>query len=143
MVRILELAPDILGAQKKVSNQPSLATAIHALRLQGMEFRRLPKEYHVVWQHIATGDVTSQETKLLHTTGFGRWTSDTCDNRAEKDIDIYLYNTLKLTKRLRRHRDPLTRIAHFLKRRPQIQDCYRLNGLMKLLNDKYLRELSV
>jgi hypothetical protein len=142
MVRIFEMAPDIRGPKKKVSNQPSLATAIHALRLQGVAFRRLPKEYHVVWQHIATGAVTSHETKLLHTVGFGRWSSEANENSAEKDIDIYLSNTLRLTKRLRGHRDPLTRLAHRMARRPRLQDCYRLHGLMKLLNDKYLRELN-
>jgi len=123
LVRIFEIEPNIKGPKKQVSNQPSLATAIHELQLQGVAFRPLPDEYHVRWQHIAAGAVTSRDTKLLHTIGFGRWSSKTNDNDAKRDVEIYLSNTLKMTRNLRSHRDRLTRLVHFLTRRPQIRDC--------------------
>lgn len=47
--RIYQLAPHITGFNKKISNQPSLATAIHSLQLQGHGFRLLPDAYHVRW----------------------------------------------------------------------------------------------
>ena len=173
LTRFLEFSPDILGAKRRFRNQPSLATAIHALQLNGFGFRLLPDEYHVHWQHIAAGSVPSQEAKLLHTVGFGRWLTKAENDRlaeekgtyfsyflrlkrrlrsrwiaqaqekhAEEQIDAYVANILALTRRLRSHRDPLTRIAHYFTRRPQIRDCYRVYGLMKLLYDKYVRELK-
>ena len=141
-IRIFDIDPNINGPKQKVSNQPSLATAITQLRFQGFGFQLLPDEYHVRWQHIAAGTVTSQETKLFHTVGFGRWSAETNRNTAKEDIDIYLFNILRLTRRLRSHRGPLTRLAHYLTRRPQIRDCYRVHGLMKLLYEKHVRKLK-
>jgi hypothetical protein len=142
LVRIFEIDPNIRGPKNEVSNQPSLATAIHELHHRGFEFRLLPDEYHVRWQHIATGTVPSKQTKLLHTIGFGRWSSDTNDNSAERDIDIYLLNTLKLTRDLRSHRGRLVRSVHYLTRRSRIQDCYRVHALMKSLYETHVRELK-
>ena len=142
LTRFLESSPDILGAKRKFRNQPSLATAIHELQLKGFGFRLLPDDYHVLWQHIAAGSVTSQETRLLHTVGFGRWGSKSNSNTAEEDIDIYLFNILRLTRSLRSHRGPLTRMTHRFTRRPQIRDCYRAHGIMKSLYEKYVRQLK-
>jgi len=142
LIRIFDIAPDIKGPKEMISNQPSLATAIHELQLQGFDFRLLPDEYHVRWQHLADGAVTSQETKLLHTVGFGRWSAETNDNSVEEEIEIYLSNVLSLTRHLRSHRGPLTRIARYFTRRPQIRDCYRVHGLMRLLYEKYVRDLK-
>jgi hypothetical protein len=139
--RIFEIDPDIKGPDRKVSNQPSLATAITQMQRQGIEFRLIPDEYHVRWQHIAAGAVTCQQTKLLHAVGFGRWSSKTNDNTAAEEIDIYLANTLRLTRQLRSHRGPLTRLGHFLSRRPRLRECYRVHGRMKHLYEKYVREL--
>jgi hypothetical protein len=141
-MRIFDIAPNIRGPKGKVSNQPSLVTAIAQLQLQGFDFQLLPDEYHVRWQHISAGSVTCDEARLLHTVGFGRWGDKTNCNTLERQIDIYLSNILRLTRRLRSHRDPLTRLAHHITRRPQIRDCYRVHGRMKLLYEKYVRELK-
>jgi len=142
MARVFEIAPNIRGPGQKVSNQPSLATAIHALRLRGVDLRMLPDEYRVHWQHIATGTVSSRETKLLHTAGFGRWSAKTADGTARQQIDIYLANILRLTRSLRSHRGRLTRAAHILTRRPQIRDCHRIHAILRRLYEGYVRELK-
>jgi hypothetical protein len=140
--RILEFTHKIRGPKRKVSNQPSLATAIHAVRLGGVELRMLPDEYRVHWQHIATGAVSSRETKLLHTVGFGRWSAKTADGSARQQIDIYLANILRLTRSLRSHRGLLTRAAHILTRRPQIRDCHRIHAILRRLYEGYVGELK-
>ena len=142
LIRIFDIAPHIMGPMGKVSNQPSLATAIAHLQLQGFDFQLLPAQYHVRWQHIATGAVSSRQTRLLHTVGFGRWSSMGNANTAEQEIEIYHSNTLKLTKKLRSHRGPFTRLAHLATRRPQVRDCHRVHRLMRTLYEKYVRELK-
>lgn len=138
MVRISEIAK----GKAKISNQPAFATAVAYLQLQGFGFRLLPASYHVRWQHISTGAVTSRKTRLLHTIGFGRSNSKTDPNSAREDIDIYLANTLQLTRGLRSHRGPLARAVHRVTRFPQMRDCHRVYSLMKLLYDKYVREFD-
>ncbi|MDA9981496.1 hypothetical protein N9H39_01900 [Gammaproteobacteria bacterium] len=126
----------------KISNQPPLATAIEYLQTRGFRFQLLPDEYHVRWQHISAGSVSSNNTRLLHTIGFGRWSAKKKENTAREDMDIYLKNTLRLTRELRSHRDPATQAEHRATSRPQIRDCYRVHELMKILYDKYVRELK-
>ena len=140
--RILEVDSNITGPAKKISNQPSLATAITQLQRQGVAFRFIPSEYHVCWQHFAAGAVTCENARLLHTVGFGRWDSKTNSNTAADEIEIYLQNTLRLTRILRSHRSSLTRLGFFLTRRPRLKECYRVHARMKLLYEKYIRELK-
>jgi len=140
--RILEVDSNITGPDNKISNQPSLATAITQLQQQGVAFRFIPCEYHVCWQHFAAGAVTSKTSKLLHTVGFGRWPSKTNSNTAADEIAIYLQNTLRLTRMLRSHRSWLIRLGFFLTRRPRLKECYRVHARMNLLYEKYIRELK-
>jgi len=138
LIRISE----VTNRKAKRSNQPSLATSITYLQTQGFDFQLLPPEYHVRWQHIASGAVTSRRTKLLHTIGFGRWSAKGSPNTAEDEINIYLSNTLNLTSNLRSHRGLITRAVHRVKQRPRIRDCHRVYSLMKILYDKYVSELK-
>ena len=126
----------------KISNQPALATAIEHLQTRGFRFRLLPDVYHVRWQHISAGTVNSKKARLLHAVGFGRWSSKRKTNSAKEDMDIYLANTLRLTRKLRSHRGPIKRVVHRATSRPQIRDCYRVHGLMRFLYDKYVREFK-
>lgn len=141
LLRIAELEPNITGPMGEISNQPSLATTIAHLQLQGFGFQLLPDEYHVRWQHIATGEVESRQACLLHTVGFGRWISPRKPDTAEGDMKAYLFNTQRLTRRLRSHRDLSTRLAHFASRRPQMRDNRRVYRLMRNLYDTHVREL--
>jgi hypothetical protein len=127
----------------KISNQPSLATAITLMEQKGFSFQLLPNEYHVRWQHIAAGTVTSRNTRLLHTIGFGRWGSKGRNNTAEEDIEIYLNNTLRLTRNLRSHLDARAQQKHRETCKPQLDDCRRIYQLMMLLYDKYLRQFKI
>ena len=139
--RIRNLPPHVTGADNIISNQPSLATAIHALQLQGYRFQLLPDAYNVRWQHISAGAVTSRQTKLLHAVGFARKISSAYENRAEREVETYLVETLKLTKRLRSHRGPLTRLAHRRTRKSQLEDCHRVYEMMRLLYEKHVQHL--
>jgi hypothetical protein len=141
--RIFAIDPDIKGPGGLPSNQPSLATAITEMQRQGWEFRFIPDAYHVHWQHMAAGTVCWNEAKMHHTVGFGRWpTRPGKEHRGDEQVDTYLANIIGLTKRLRSHRNPFTRIAHYFTRHPQIQDCHRAHALMKSLYEKHVRDLT-
>jgi hypothetical protein len=86
--------------------------------------------------------VTCENARLLHTVGFGRWSARNNNNTAADEIEIYLQNTLRLTRSLRSHRGLLTRLGFFLTRRPRLKECYRVHAQMKLLYEKYIRELK-
>ncbi|MCJ8329115.1 MAG: hypothetical protein HRT89_00100 [Lentisphaeria bacterium] len=134
LMRISEIDPDC------VSNQPSLATAIHELQLAGVQFRLLPDEYHGRWQHISTGTVPSRDIKLFHTIRFGRRRSPS--DTAEQDIKNYRIYTLKELCKLRAHRSLAGRMAHYMTMHVEIRDWFRIFKLMQLLNDKYVHELE-
>ena len=139
--RILSIDSNITGPGKKISNQPSLATAITQLQLAGVSFRFIPREFHVCWQHLAAGVVKCADARLMHTVGFGRWDSATNQNSAAREIEIYLENTLRLTRSLRSHRGPLSRIGFLLSRRSRLKECFRVHDKMQILYDKYISEL--
>lgn len=143
MNRMIQSSPDIKLSRNNVSNQPSLATAFRQLELQGFGIRLLPDEYNVRWQHIAAGTVTSHETRLLHTIGFGQWRDERNEDLSVGEhVDVYLAKVLQLTRSLRDHRGPVAKLSHVLTRRPRIRDCHRVHALMRLLYDKHVRELK-
>ena len=139
----LQRISKIAKRKAKISNQPSLATAITLLQQKGFNFQLLPDEYHVRWQHIAAGAVSSRDTRLMHTIGFGRWGSKGRTNTAKEDIEVYLNNTLRLTRNLHSHLDTKSQQMHRDTCTPQLKDCHRIYRLMLLLHDKYLREFNV
>lgn len=141
LMRIYEIAPDIKGPGKLVSNQPSLATSVHELQLQGVNFRLLPPEYHARWQHLAAGALTVEETKIMHLIGLGRWSSGANRNTAKEDIEIYLANTLRLTRQLCAHRGPFTRLFHRLTRHRQMREFHRVYEMMNMVYDKHISTL--
>ena len=132
----------IVKNRAKISNQPSLATAIAKLMLKGYDFRLLPHEYHTRWQHIATGALSSRNARLLHTIGFGRWSSKGNKNTSRQEIDIYLFNVLRLTRMVRSHRGPLVQRMHYDTQEPYIDDCHRIHELMEILYDKHVHNLK-
>lgn len=142
LLEICEQEPDIRDGRGNVSNQPSLATAVNYLQSRGFHFQLLPSEYHVRWQSIAAGQVPLDQARLYHTIGFGRWSANIKDKTAAQDIDIYLANTLEMTRKLRSHRGPLQRLSHRLKLGLRIRECHRVHALMSMLYEKYVREFK-
>jgi len=142
LIRIHEVDASITGPKGLVSNQPSLATAIHERRLAGVHFRLLPREYHIRWQHIAAGAVTAREVKLFHSIGFGRGNHPTYESTAKSDIEIFRTNTMHQTRKLRSHRSLLTWFRHFRNRHVRAQEWSRIYDSMELLYDKYVRDLK-
>ncbi len=118
----------------KISNQPSLATAIAYLKSSGYSFKLLPDEYHVRWQHIAAGVVTCNNIRLLHTIGFGRWNSEQNNNSARDEIEIYLQNTLRMTRDVYSHNgtQPIEDDDQ------RIKECHRVYEKMKYLYENYV-----
>ena len=113
----------------KISNQPSLATAITKLKSSGYSFKLLPDEYHTRWQHIAAGVMTCSDIRLLHTIGFGRWDARNNDNTARDEIEIYLENTVRLTRNVYCHigKQPMEDGDK------RIQECHRVYEKLKYL----------
>ena len=129
-----------VGKRKaKTSNQPPLATAITLLQNQGFKFQLLPPEFHVRWQHITTGAVTSANTRLLHTIGFGRWLSKGNSNSAKREIEIYLQNMLELTRKTYSHKSPVSRYFREINQNRRLRDCHRVYNLLENLYEKHVR----
>jgi len=137
MTRLRKTLADILGPKGKISNQPSLAAAIASLLGQGIPSRLLPHEFHVRWQHLATGAVSSRNARLLHTLGFAR--RGPGSESAEEAMKAYHIDLLRHTRKVRSHRTPTwaERGASLL----QIQDCRRLHRLIKSLYRKHVHAL--
>ena len=135
LIKITEIAE----RKAKRSNQPSLCTAITYLQTKGVNFQLLPDEYHVRWQHIASGAVTSKNAKLMHTIGFGRWQSKGEEPTAKQDINAYRNNILKSTIQFHSHHSIVLQCYHRTLQYRQIRDCYRVYETLHLLYKKYVQ----
>jgi len=132
---------EVLQRKAKVSNQPPLATAITSLMAQGYDFKVLPDAYHGRWQHIAAGTLRTDELRLLHTIGFGRWQAGNNTNTAREEIDNYLHNILRLTRRLRSHLGPDDQAEFRKVRYLRLKECRKIHQRLELLYEKYVHEL--
>lgn len=162
MTRIV--AAGILRPRAIPSNQPSLATAIALLQGEGFKFKLLPDEYHVRWQHLATGAVSSRRARLFHTIGFAQqqWSKQQLlpirkallllklvlsrqkvhGHTVSAKIAMENFHSVILnqTKIVRSHRGPANRSDQGNSAK-QMEDCHRLHRLIKRLYYKHVREL--
>lgn len=140
LTRILRLSSRIIKPKAKASNQPSLATAIAHLQSQGFNFQLLPDEYHVRWQHLATGAVSSRTARIFHALGFARQKLDAHTVSAEEAVEVFHAIHLQRTGKVRSHRGPLSETEQRASQ-AQVEDCHRLHRLIKTLYEKHVREL--
>ncbi len=135
---LIDMTPSASKARTAI--HIGLATAIAYLQRQGFNFQLLPDEYHVRWQHLATGAVSSRKARLFHTLGFAQQKVDAQTVSAEEAVEVFHSIQLYRTRNVRSHRGPLTETEQRAAL-TQIEDCHRLHQLIKALYDKYVREL--
>ncbi|MBL4672053.1 MAG: hypothetical protein JKX81_07300 [Arenicella sp.] len=134
----LERIRPLTQRKARRSNQPSLATAITYLRQQGTDFELLPPAFHTRWQHLASGVLRTDQSRLMHTIGFGRWSNREDTNSALENINLYLSNTLSMTMRLREHQSTTERERYMQSIESKIEECHRVHQIMQNLYQKYI-----
>ena len=138
----LETLRELTVKRARRSNQPSLATSIAAVRERGYDFRLLPDAYHARWQHVAAGILKTADIKLLHTCGFGRWSSKGNNNTSRQEIDIYQQNTLRLTRELKNHKSKFKQWLHARTMKPQLAQFRRIHDFMDTLYIETVKDLK-
>jgi hypothetical protein len=141
ITKILREQAYLLNLRGFVMDQPALATAIIQLQLQGIQFCKLPKGYHVRWQHIYARMLSINETKLFHAIGVFRNDS----HNIMQAIDIY-QNVLieRCTKALEQQRSQVNYFSQIhlaIKYKFALRDISIFRAKLELLYTKYIQDL--
>lgn len=122
-----------------ISDQPALATAITHLKLQGIQFRPLPKVYHVRWQHIYAHQLSIRETRLFHAVGIFKQLSPNLMQAIEAYQHLLTHQCTTALNRRKPHVNALTGIYLTIKYKLALQDIARLRAILETLYIKYVQ----
>ena len=131
---------DAVGQAVAKDDQPSLATAIEALKRRGVSVRRLPRQYNADLTYIYRGGVKPSELKIVHAIGlFASLGQNGADIHSE--IGTFLGEELRSVVRdlLRRDIQPSQRAAAVRYLLPSLRKGVYLRRLLERLYKKHVQ----
>lgn len=145
MEKIFNLQIPFSSPMVNFSDQPSFAATVAQLQAQGGQFKLLPDEYHVRWQHLVTGTLRLRQTRLLHALRFCRQNINTETCSAEDAVKVYGKIMMNLARKQSAYRiapaKGLCKARCLLQQFLVKKDVLKMQARMNFLCDKYVSKL--